>query len=105
MSDIKPIRVLREGTKIVFADGIEREIFPLTIRRLRKFLKVAQNLEVENEDDMSDEAFDTMVEAAKIIFEKDFAELAADVDGLEDVLDMPSFNKMMTVAMGADPNV
>ena len=32
---------LHEGVEIVFADGNKRVIKPLTIRQLRKFMKVA----------------------------------------------------------------
>jgi hypothetical protein len=46
-----------------------------------------------------------MVEAAAIALEKANPDLAADRDQLEDLLDMRSFNELLAVAIGADPNV
>jgi hypothetical protein len=45
-----------------------------------------------------------MVEAAAIILEKIAPEIAEDSDALEDILDIKSFNEMISAAMGTDPN-
>lgn len=98
-------KTLREGKKIIFADGIEREICPLTIRQLRKFMKVMKQMNLEaNENNMSDEDIDNMVEAASVALEKVDPKLAADKDGLEDILDISVFNDLLAAAMGTDPN-
>lgn len=97
-------RDIREGKEVVFADGKKRTIYPLTIRQLRKFMKVAKKLNFEDSQDLSDEDFGNMVEAASIALEKADSEIAADKDALEDVLDMRSFNELLAGAMGADPN-
>lgn len=94
---------LREGREIVFADGEKRTIYPLTIRQLRKFMKVVTGLNLAS-DELSDEDVTRMVEAAAIALEKDFPEEASDLDALEDILDLRSFNALLAAAMGADPN-
>ena len=95
---------IHEGRAIVFADGKTRIIKPLTIRQLRKFMKVAANLQVKNESEMTDDDVDAMVEAASIALAKVDPELAEDLDALEDVLDLRCFAELMSAAMGNDPN-
>jgi hypothetical protein len=94
---------LNTGKEIEFADGQKVLIKPLTIRQLRKFMKVIQNLSTDMTT-INDEEVDNMVEAASIALEKAAPELAADRDALEDALDMRCFNELISVAMGADPN-
>lgn len=96
-------KVLREGREITFADGESRTIYPLTIRQLRKFMKAVDGLKVET-DALTDEDIDRMVNAAAIALEKDYPQVASDTDSLEDLLDLKSFNELLSAAMGADPN-
>ncbi len=96
---------IHEGRGIVFADGKTRIIKPLTIRQLRKFMKVANALQAKSESDMTDEDIDTMIEAAAIALAKVDPELAEDVDALEDILDLRCFGELMAAAMGNDPNL
>lgn len=96
-------KVLREGREISFADEV-RVIHPLTIRQLRKFLRVVEGLNTEA-DTLTDDDISKMVEAAAIALEKDYPEVAKDLDELEDILDLRSFNLLLSAAMGADPNV
>lgn len=91
------------GTEIVFADGKTRTIKPLTIRQLRKFMKTVKDLNTES--GISDEDIDIMVEAAAIALATVDAELASDVDALEDILDLRSFGELMSAAMGSDPSL
>lgn len=96
----------RVTAKIEFADGKIREIKPLTIKSLRKFIKAVEDLNL-GQGAVTDETIDKMVDAAAIVLEKIDADLAKDRDLLEESLDMDVFNKIMTVAMGnrlADPN-
>ena len=95
---------IHEGKAIVFADGKTRVIKPLTIRQLRKFMKVANALQAKTEAEMSDEDIDTMVEAASIALAKIDPELSEDLEALEDVLDLRCFAELMAAAMGNDPN-
>lgn len=99
MSDNKDILA---GTEILFADGKKRVIKPLTIRNLRKFMKIVKNL--KNEETLEDADIDVMVEAAAVALAVVDPELANDKDKLEDVLDLKSFGSLMTAAMGSDPS-
>jgi hypothetical protein len=94
---------LHKGTAIVFADGETRTIKPLTIRQLRKFMKVASQLNTA-EGEMTDEDIDKMVEAAGIALAKVDPELAEDAEALEDILDLRCFSELMNAAMGGDPS-
>lgn len=95
---------LREGRDIVFADGEVRTIYPLTIRQLRVFMKTVKDLQDEDKPKIEGEDIDLMVQAASIALEKVDPELAHDLDGLEDVLDIKIFNELLAAAMGTDPN-
>lgn len=99
MSDNKDILA---GTEILFADGKKRTIKPLTIRHLRKFMKIVKNL--KSEDTLEDADIDVMVEAAAVALATVDPELAGDKEKLEDVLDLRSFGALMTAAMGSDPS-
>jgi hypothetical protein len=95
---------LHEGKAILFADGKTRLVRPLTIRQLRKFMKIANQLKVGDEDSMTDEDIDRMVESAAIALAKVDPELAEDLEALEDALDLRCFSEVMAAAMGNDPN-
>ena len=75
---------------------------PLTLRQLRRFVKVVKNLDMEA-NELSDEDINNMVEAASIALEKAKPELAADTEALEDMVDIKTFNLILEAAMGADP--
>lgn len=93
--------------EIEFADGVTRTIKPLTIKRLRKFLKAADKLNMENQTKMTDKDVDAMMDAASIIVEQADPVLAKNKEAMEDAVDIEIFWKMMTVAMGnkvSDPN-
>lgn len=92
---------VRKGADILFADEIVRTVKPLTIKQLRKFVKVIEKMDQEKfGSGMSDEDIDTMMEAAEIILQKVDPELASDRDKLEDAIDLETFSKLMEVAMG-----
>lgn len=91
---------LREGQEIVFADGVKRKVFPLTIRQLRNFMKIADQLNVENEQGLTDKDIDNMVSAASIALQKIDPDLANDEDALEDALDLRCFGALMAASMG-----
>lgn len=96
---------IRNGAEILFADGKKRIIKPLTIRQLRKFMKVANNMKPGEDGQMSDEDIDRMVESASIALMATDPELAGDAEALEDILDLRSYGDLMTAAMGNDPNL
>lgn len=92
---------LNHGVKVQFADGKERVIRPLTISQLRKFMKVAKDMDVEK-NVLEDSDIDNMVNAAEIVFSKVDPDITR--DELEEILDLKSFNLMFAAAMGTDPN-
>lgn len=103
MSETK--NVVREGNEVVFADGVSRTVFPLTIRQLRKFLKLVKDLKLDNDaENMTDEDIDQMIDVASLILSKDYPDFAADKDALEDALDLKCFAELTAWAMGSDPN-
>ena len=93
---------LNQGKEIVLANGEKVEVKPLTIRQLRKFMKVVVDLNLDGT--LDDEQIDKMLEAASIALEKASPELSADKEALEDALDMRCFNEILSIAVGADPN-
>lgn len=95
---------LHAGVEITFADGKVRTIRPLTIRQLRKFMGIANTMQVNEDGSMSDEDIDKMVESASIALLASDPALAADKDAIEDVLDLKTYGALMSAAMGNDPN-
>lgn len=94
-----------KGTDITFADGVVRTVKPLTIRQLREFMRVANDMKATDEGNLTDEDIDKMIAAAKVALKKVDPELVEDDDALEDALDLRSFQELMAVAMGGDPNL
>jgi len=92
------------GVEITFADGKKRTIRPLTIRQLRKFMKIANNMKPGDDGQMTDEDIDKMIDSASIALAATDPELSADRDALEDILDLRSYGELMSAAMGNDPN-
>lgn len=92
---------VRPGLDIVFADKT-RTIYPVSLRQLRKLNAVMKAMEISSDDE---ESVDLMVQAASIIIEGIEPELAADLDELESLLDIKSFNQLIAAGMGTDPNV
>jgi CRISPR/Cas system type I-B associated protein Csh2 (Cas7 group RAMP superfamily) len=91
---------LFKGTEITFSDGKTRVVKALTIKHLREFMKVANEMKSDNETGMTDEDIDKMVSAASIALRKSDPALAADKDALEDILDLRTFGEVMAAAMG-----
>ena len=91
---------LREGQDIAFADGVNRKVYPLTIRQLRSFMKIADKLNVDGEEGLTDADIDNMVSAAAIALQKADPDLANDEDALEDALDLKCFGALMAASMG-----
>ncbi len=92
--------VLRET--VIQIGEQEVTIRPLSLRQLRRFVKVVKLLDGAT-DDLSDEDIDNMIEAASIALEKAAPELSADKDALQDVIDIQTFNLILQAAMGVDP--
>lgn len=101
-SDSAMAEELNKGTEVELANGEKVYVKPLTIKQLRRFMKVASDLVLDGT--LDDDQINKMVDAAQIALEKAAPALAADRDALEDALDMRSFNIILSIAVGADPN-
>ncbi len=75
---------LASGRIVVLGDE-EIRVKPLTLKQLRKFVKVIKHLDADTTE-LSDEDISNMVEAASIALEKARPELAADKEALEEVV-------------------
>lgn len=97
----------RISVDMEFADGVTRTVKPLTISRLRKFMKLVETLSATESGNLGDEDIDKMMDAATVVMEQIDPKLADDRAALEEALDVEIFWKLMQVAMGnkvTDPN-
>lgn len=106
---------VRRGVTIAFSDGVERTIYPVSLRGLRKLMAIMKQMDeagkTEDEngvvsiaDQMSDENIDLMVDAAQLILSFVDPDVAENRDTVEDLVDIRNFNQMVSAAMGSDPN-
>jgi hypothetical protein len=94
------INNIRPGVEVSFSDKT-RTIYPVSLRQLRKLNSVMKEMENSEDDDKS---VDLMVEAAQVILSAIEPEIADDPELVEDLLDIKSFNQLISAAMGTDPN-
>jgi len=94
------INNVRPGVEISFADKT-RTIYPVSLRQLRSLNLVMKEMNESQDDEKS---VDLMVQAAAIILDKIEPELVSDLDALEDLIDIKSFNQLVAAGMGTDPN-
>lgn len=97
----------RISVEMEFADGVSRTVKPLTIKRLRKFMALVEELGETKESKLDDSDIDKMMDAAAVVMEQVDEKLAGDREALEAALDVEIFWKLMQVAMGnkvSDPN-
>lgn len=91
--------------EITLQNGVTVKLKPLTIKELRKFMVVIQKTaDVTTED----ETLTILIEACAVALEKQLPELVKDVDAFEDVLDVPTINRILEVCGGIkmdDPNL
>lgn len=85
-------------------DGRTVTIKPLTIKRLRKFMKIIGQLnEMENPEDseeQEDATIELMIDACVIALEQNNPEVASNREALEDALDVPTMWKILEVSGG-----
>lgn len=94
---------INKGAEVTLRDGQKVELKPLTIKQLRRFVKLADKFDTATEE-LTDDALDAMIDACAIALEKVAPKLSEDKDYLEDNLDIPSMNTILGVAMGGDGN-
>ena len=91
--------------KIKLQNGAEIQLKPLTIKELRKFMVVIQKTA---ESKTEDETLDLLIDACAVALEKQLPDLVKDKDAFEDVLDVPTINRILEVCGGIkmdDPNL
>jgi len=93
---------IRPGVKIGLGDGSTVTVFPVSLRKVRKLMKAIKGLDTDT-GELTDDAIDKMVEAATIVL-SGLHDDADDPEKVEDLIDLKSFNQILTAAMGADPN-
>jgi len=95
-NDIRPV------TKVTLTDGSVVDVRPVSLRKVRKLLKAIKGLDTES-GELTDDAIDKMIEASQIVL-GGLHDSADNAEEVEDLIDLKSFNTMLTAAMGADPN-
>jgi hypothetical protein len=94
--------------EIELSNGETLTIKPLPIKQLRAFMEVIKTM--ENADSQTDDAaMDTFIEAAMVCLKGlGRADLAADRDKFEEIIEIPTMMKILEIAGGlklTDPNL
>ena len=91
--------------EIELQNGAKVKLKPLTIKELRKFMvAISKTSEALTED----ATLDILIDACAVALEKQLPELVKDRDAFEDVLDVPTINRILEVCGGIkmdDPNL
>lgn len=96
-------------------DGTEVKVRPLDLKRLRKVMKVIEDMNtaalVNAEPVEGEEGYDSLeflIRATKICLEKQVPDLVKDDDAFEEALDLPTIWKILEMAAGismGNPNL
>ena len=83
--------------EIQLQNGATVKLKPLTIKELRKFMKViARTQEVTSED----ETLTILIAACAVALEKQLPELVNDIEAFEYTLDVPTINRILEICGG-----
>ena len=101
--------VARLSQDFEFADGVVRTVRPMTIKNLKKFVKLYGDTDLKElaNSTLDESQMDIMLDAASLIMEATDKDLANDRERLEIAVDTDVFQKIMQVGMGSrftDPN-
>jgi hypothetical protein len=88
---------VRGSKKIVLADGSARYISKLTIKQLRQIDALLDDLPPNS---FRDKDIDHMRDILVIVFERIDQYLISDLDRLEDLFDIPTFNEVLDFILG-----
>lgn len=91
--------------EIELQNGAKVKLKPLSIKQLRKFMEVIKKVQ-EAEDETA--TLGILVEACGVAIETQLPDLVADVEKLEEALDVPTINRILEVCGGIkmdDPNL
>lgn len=89
---------VNEEKTIVLMDGTEIKVRPLKISLLREFMKKFEGL--SKVQDNNDKSMTLLMECAQIAMKQYGPELAASIEKLEDVLDLPTVYDIIEAASG-----
>lgn len=91
--------------EIELQNGAKVTLKPLSIKQLREFMEVIGKTQtVETEE----ETLNVLISAVAVALKKQLPDLVADLDALEDALDVPTINRILDVCGGIkmdDPNL
>ena len=91
--------------EIPLQDGTIVKLKPLSIKELRKFMiEINKTGSAETED----ETLDILINACAVALEKQLPDVVKDRDAFEDLLDVPTINRILEVCGGIkmdDPNL
>jgi phosphohistidine swiveling domain-containing protein len=83
--------------EIQLQNGNVVKLKPLTIKELRKFMAaISKTADATTED----ETLTILIDACAVALEKQLPDLVADRDAFEDVLDVPTINRILEVCGG-----
>jgi hypothetical protein len=92
-------KVGKSGEKVTLQDGTTVEIKPLSIRRLRDFMEITKKFEQAKDDA---EGLALLVQATQVALLAADEEKYADLDELEDLLDITIIADIMRISGGVD---
>lgn len=92
-------KVGKSGEKVTLQDGTVVEIKPLNIKRLRDFMEITKQFEKAKDDA---EGLDLLVRATQVALLAVDEEKYADLDELEDLLDITIIADIMRISGGVD---
>jgi hypothetical protein len=87
-----------EADQVTLIDGTKITVRPLKISLLRPFMKKFEGVAKVAED--NEKSMTLLVECVQIAMEQYKPELAADIQKLEDLLDLPTVYKIVEAASG-----
>jgi hypothetical protein len=85
--------------EVELQDGSVLKLKPLAISKLKRFMAVMNKTQ---EATTEDKALEILIEAAAIVIESQYPELAKDKEKLEEVLDVPTINRIIKICGGID---
>lgn len=87
-----------EIVELVLLDGTVVQAKPLSIKRLREFMKEFERMEAEEVRADNDKMMDVLVDCVKVAFRQYLPDYPQ--DSIEDAVDMPTLYKLVEVASG-----
>jgi hypothetical protein len=91
---------VNEEKILTLIDGTKLTVRPLRISLLREFMKKFEN--IANAAESNDKSMDILMECVQIAMKQYNPELAADLDALEENLDLPTVYKIVEEASGVN---